>query len=272
VNAEASPVLRIQSIKVCLDDGVVLSLEPTALLLCAGEQNRDLLRRVQAPAGGALPSSFAQLDELHNATQMDMLVIRDHFGALPFFNGSVFGGTVQDRQGQTWNVNAFIVTRDQNQDRVWICSGRVSRVSSKALLEGRDFRRLFITYLGQVFPVVQQQQPRLEWGVYPARLVTLNSAFPGVAGTRPLDSRKYLDMGIERLLVCYTDRLTITPLAAENIGSVVATNWPPTAVPFPGLPRVPRVPVHPEYWQVPLLWDGRSIMNWSEFELNCLAP
>jgi hypothetical protein len=187
--------LRVRAVVALLDDGTRLEVTPQVLVLCAGEQTRDLLRRVEIPEGDALPAYFSNLDHLHWALPMDRIVIRDPSGRLPVFNGTVFGGRVR-RGREAWrNVFSFIVTRTERQERVWICSGAVSLE-----MQGPVFRELLVRHLREVFPYLEERHRDLEWGVYPARMVTLNIRFFGENDTTLL-TRRYLDMGIGRLLV-----------------------------------------------------------------------
>ena len=115
----------------------------------------------------------------------------------------------------------FIVSRrDLNGDRIWIVSGQVYGYDAAGIYQSRMTgnwpRRMLIGYLSLRFPAFEcGAYQQMVWGVYPARLTTLRRQ----AGTLPDDlaTRTFTDMGIEGLLVCYTDRLTITPLAAEEI-------------------------------------------------------
>jgi hypothetical protein len=166
---------------------------------------------------------------------------------------------------------SFIVSRREHQDRVWICSGTVSGDDDQPIARGYWFRKLLIAHLCAVFPALRAQQTKAEWGVYSGRLVSVDTQFPGVGDTRYLGTRKYVDMGIDRLLVCYTDRLTIAPRAAENVAATVAARWARTGTPLPNV-GLPPIDVLRDYWQVPLLWERRGVMRWREFELDCLNP
>src|SRR5262249_32285928 len=133
-----------------LDDSTALEITPEVLLLCAGEQNRDLLRRVENPADDALPAYFSNLDNLHRAVPMDRIVIRDPSGRLPVFNGTVFGGRVRRGRGAWRNVSSFIVTRTERQEMVWICSGAVNES-----IQGPEFRELLVRHLRDVLPYLE---------------------------------------------------------------------------------------------------------------------
>lgn len=80
-------------------------------------------------------------------------------------------------------------------------------------------------------------------------------------------------MGIEGLLVCYTDRLTITPLTAEEIEQEVSLqlrpNWLSPSVAMPPLPPQPLA-IHPEYWKTPARWEHQTSWPWLAFQANCL--
>lgn len=274
--AEQDGSLRVDSVTVLMDDGNPGRFEPNTLLLCAGESNQDLLapHKLVFPPGASAPTSFAALNQLQRSTEMDMLVARDRSGTLPDENGSVSGGVFSDGKGQYWSADAFLVSRrDLNGDLVWIISGWVYRTDAAGNrqfpITGRQRRRMLIDYLAKIFSAnFGQSYQNMIWGVYPARLTTWNS------GKKRTVARKTVTtMGIEGLLVCYTDRLTITPLAAEAIEQEISSNlrlrWPSASVPMPGLPAGP-VAIHPEYWRTPGRWEQQTSWPWAEFQANCL--
>jgi hypothetical protein len=207
---------------------------------------------------------------------MDMLVVRAGQGLLPAFNGSLYGGAVQDQQGLSWNARAFVVSRrDLNQDLIWIVSGQVYRTDSagkrQSHMTGKAFRRMLIDYLSMLIPAFGQSHQNLVWGVYPARLTTWQR--PAGTSLDDLARRTLTDMGVEGLLVCFTDRLTITPLAAEEIEQEISSNlrlrWPAGPVPLPALAPQPAT-VHPEYWRTPGRWEQQTSWTWPHFQANCL--
>ena len=263
----ATSALQVGVVAVRLDDGTVLEINPNILLLCAGEQNRDLLRRVETPGGMPLPTFFDDLDALHRVTEMELLVIRDPSGTLPLFNGSVMGGTFMAEAGRPRNVWAFVVSRRDRQEHVWVCGGGITGPAN--ILQGPEYRRGVIDHLSAVFPAFGARRAGLEWGVYSGRLVTMGRGYHQAGDYGPLGARRFHNMGIDRLLVCYTDRLTIAPLAARNIASTVAINLPPPGAALPGR-ALPPVEVNPDYWQTPLLWERRGAKTWREFQLDCL--
>jgi hypothetical protein len=264
----ATLALSVGTVGVRLDDGTDLEIKPNILLLCAGEQNRDLLRRVQAPKDVPLPDFFNELDDLHKTTDMELMVIRDASGTLPLFNGSVLGGTFTDAGGSIRNVSAFVVSRREGQERVWVCAGGISGPQGM-MRHGKDFRRRVIDHLSAVFPSFGGLQTRLEWGVYSGRLATMGKGFHSPGDNATVGTRKLHNLGIDRLLVCYTDRLTIAPLAASNIVATVAINLPQSGATLPSQ-ELPAIKVNPDYWKMPLLWDRRGSMTWREFQLDCL--
>jgi hypothetical protein len=273
--AEPDGSLRVESVTVLMDDGNSGRFEPNTLLLCAGERNQDLLdpQKLVFPQGAATPASFASLNQLQRSTDMDMLVARDTSGALPDENGSVSGGVFQDEKGQDWSVDAFIVSRrDLRGEQIWIISGRAYRTDSAGKRQFptvKERRRFLISYLASLFPAsFGQSYQKMIWGVYPARLTTWNS---GQKNT--LAAKTVATMGVDGLLVCYTDRLTITPLAAEAIEQEISSNlrlrWPSASVPMPVLPPGP-VAIHPEYWRTPGRREHQTSWPWAEFQANCL--
>jgi hypothetical protein len=270
--------LRIKSVAVVMNDGSAGLFEPNTLLVCAGERNKDLLdpQKLILPSGASLPPAFSRPNQLQREVDMDMLVVRDRNGLLPVFNGSLSGGSVQDQQGLSWKARAFVVSRrDLNQDLIWIVSGQVYRTDSagqrQSLMTGKALRRMLIDYLSLLFPAFGQSYQQMVWGVYPARLTTWQR--PAGMGLDDLTRRTFTDMGVEGLLVCYTDRLTITPLAAEEIEQEISSNlrlrWPTAAVAMPTLPPQP-VTVHPEYWRTPGRWEQETSWTWPDFQANCL--
>lgn len=267
--------LRLRSVEVVMNDNSNASFEPKALLLCAGRANQALLHpnNFVVPAGHSLPPDIAGAKQVTADVSLDMIVASGPRAVLPVFNGSVSGGTVQDDMtGQSWNVYAFVVTREDLEDRrVWIASGRVYRTdpaSPQGLLHstGPMFRRLLIEFLSDLFSF-KNDLTQLVWGVYPAVLTTW------LRKPDDLSSQTFENMGIEGLLVCYTDRLTITPLAADEIEQEVSLklrpNWSLRGVSMPRLPPQP-VALHPEYWRTPARWERQTSWPWAEFQAQCL--
>lgn len=267
--------LRIQSVEVVMNDGSSAAFEPQTLLLCAGSANQSLLdpSNFVVSTGQPLPAAMAGAKTVSDETSLDMIVVSGPTGVLPVFNGSVSGGSVQDDDtGDSWNVYAFVVSReDLGDNRVWIASGRVYRtdaVTGQRLLHrtGPIFRRLIIKFLSNLFSF-SNALTQLVWGVYPATLTTW------LRRPADLSSQTFENMGIEGLLVCYTDRLTITPLAADEIEQEVSLklrpNWPSPGLIMPVLPAQPAA-LHPEYWRTPARWERQMSWTWAEFQANCL--
>ena len=277
----ADGTLRVDHVIVLMNDGTSARFEPNTLLLCAGERNQDLLapqisvfpQGVQPPARLANPNQL----RLQRSADLDMLVARDLSGSLPDVNGSVLGGIVPDEQGQRWSVDAFVVSRhDLNRERIWVISGRVYRTDSAGqsytYTTGRLMRRLLIDHLSNIFPrSLGKLLPQMIWGVYPARLTTWRR--PVGQKLNRLAAKTIDNMGIDGMLACFTDRLTITPLAAESIEQEISSNlrlrWPSASVPMPQIPIEP-VAIHPEYWRTPSRWEQKTSWRWTDFQANCL--
>jgi hypothetical protein len=266
--------LRIRSVEVVMNDGTGAVFEPKTLLLCAGHANQALLDPAiwDVPTGHTLPAAFTRSNPIQEETPLDMIVASGPTGTLPVFKGSVAGGDVRDKTNQLWNVRAFVVSRtDLSGNTVWIASGRVDRFDSVTQqplrsMTGRDFRWMLVNFLAKLFSF-NPAHPRMVWGVYPARLTTW------LRKPDDLSSRTFVNLGIEGLLVCYTDRLTITPLAADEIEQEVSLklrpNWSSPGVALPRLPPRP-VAVHPEYWRTPARWEHQTSWPWAAFQANCL--
>ncbi len=264
--------LKTKSIEVIMGDGTSDVFEPDFLALCAGGGNRELLQNVTVPKGISKPTEFAQLNQLQREVGMDMLVVRDREGVLPAFNGSLYGGTEKDDDGNVWNVRSFVVCRrDLNGHLVWIISGQVYRVDDGrrrlSYMTGTLLRKLLIQYLSSLFVAFRQHHAQMVWGFYPARLTTWRR--PAGAKLNDLGTQTFTDMGVDGLLVCFTDRLTITPLAADEIQQEITSRSPPGAIPLPDLSSQP-VAVHPEYWRTPGRWEQQTSWSWAEFQANCL--
>jgi hypothetical protein len=265
---------RVESVSVIMDDGSKGQFRPMTLLLCAGERNQNLLATKSSfPAAVSPPPDFATLNQLQRSTKMDMLVARDRTGTLPEFNGSISGGIYRDSNGLAWNVDPFVVSRrDLNRDLVWIFSGRLRRTDSSGQrhwMTPNQNRAGLINWLSQVFPQFGQLHKKMIWGIYSAALTTLSRQ----PGQDFLAARTITNMGVEGLLVCYTDRLTIAPLAADAIEQEISSNlkpsWPTSSVPMPKVPPGP-VAIHPEYWRTPGRWVQQTSWTWDEFKKNCL--
>ena len=131
---------------------------------------------------------------------------------------------------------------------------------------------MLIEFLSRVFPnsfgALYQQ---LIWGVYEARLTTWRR--PDGPNLNTLAAKTIDSMGIDGLLVCFTDRLTTAPLAAEAIEQEISSNlrlrWPNASVSMPSIPPGP-VAIHPEYWRTPGRWEARTSWPWAEFEARCI--
>lgn len=264
---------RVQAVEVLMNDGTSAIFEPKALLLCAGRANQSLLdpNNFVVLTGQPLPATITSKKQVQEKASLDMIVVSGPAKLLPVFNGSVTEGRVKDDAGQLWNVYAFVVSREDLEGRtVWIASGRVYRTDAvtgrRSHRDGPIFRRLFVTFLSNLFSF-NKADPQLVWGVYPAVLTTW------LRKSNALSSKTFENMGIDGLLVCYTDRLTITPLAAREIEQEVRQslppNWPSASVAMPPLPPQP-VALHPEYWRTPARWEHQTSWLWPEFEANCL--
>lgn len=278
---DADGTLRVECVTVLMNDGSSARFEPYTLLLCAGENNQALLdpQILVFPQGMQAPPRLASPNQmrLQRSADLDMLVARDPSGALPDVNGSVLGGVFTDEQGQYWSADAFVESRrDLNRERIWIISGRVygtdSAGENPTSISGRPMRRLLIDYLSNIFPhSFGKMHQQMIWGVYPARLTTWRR--PGGRKLNTLAAKTIDNMGIDGLLVCFTDRLTITPLAADaveqEISSTLRLRWPSASVPMPHIPLEP-IAIHPEYWRTPGRWEQHTSWRWADFEANCL--
>lgn len=150
--------LRIQSVEVVMNDGTSAVFEPKTLLFCAGQTNQALLNPSiwGTPQGHTLPAAFRR-NQTQNEIPLDMIVASGPAGTLPVFNGSVAGGSVQDKTNQLWNVRAFVVSRtDLGGNTVWIASGRIDRTDATTLkilnqMTGRDFRSMLVSFLSNLF-------------------------------------------------------------------------------------------------------------------------
>ena len=157
--------LRVQFVEVVVERRRARYSSRAALLLCAGQANQSLLdsSRWVAPGATRSPRHSAAGNELHDEVALDMIVASDSTGTLPVFNGSVTGESVLDKAGQSWNVRAFVVSREDLgwKNRVWIASGRVDRTDSCNLAEtmAHDRTGLSVDALIPIGPLLVRPGP-----------------------------------------------------------------------------------------------------------------
>src|SRR5262249_51841308 len=148
---------------------------------------------------------------LHNSRVLEMLVVRsdDPAAQLPEFNGGVVGHNFQEN-GKDWNLQAFIVSRRDRQQRiVWILNGTLTKTSPyQRLQSGSVYRQMLVRELGVLFPVFGNISPGAAWGMYPASLVTLRDDWCSPTRQRgSLSTDTHHGLGLDRFRVCFTDRL-----------------------------------------------------------------